>query len=75
MKTRFSFLVCIAAGVALTVAFISLVAAGSNSAWSPTKPYPTHNVYYAGTEELAADEMRVIACGSGHLAAASSGTS
>ena len=33
--------------------------------WSPTKPYPTHEVYYPGTEELGADEIRVIACGSG----------
>ena len=35
------------------------------SAWSPTKPYPTQEVYYPGTEELQPDEMRVIACGSG----------
>ena len=33
--------------------------------WSPTKPYPEHHVYYPGTEELKADEMRVIVCGSG----------
>jgi ribonuclease Z len=33
--------------------------------WSPTKPYPKHDVYYPGTEELKPDEMRVIACGSG----------
>jgi ribonuclease Z len=33
--------------------------------WSPTKPYPTHEVYYPGTEELGPDEIRVIACGSG----------
>jgi ribonuclease Z len=33
--------------------------------WSPTKPSPEHGVYYPGTEELAPDEMRVIACGSG----------
>ena len=26
---------------------------------------PLHDVYYPGTEELAADEMRVIACGTG----------
>jgi len=32
---------------------------------SPTKPNPNRGVYYPGTEELAADEMRVIACGSG----------
>jgi ribonuclease Z len=35
------------------------------SAWSPTKPNPSHTVYFPGTEELAPDEMRVIACGSG----------
>ena len=33
--------------------------------WSPTKRYPTQEVYYPGTEPLAPDEMRVIACGSG----------
>jgi ribonuclease Z len=33
--------------------------------WSPTKPYPEHNVYYPGTEELKSDEMRVIALGTG----------
>jgi hypothetical protein len=32
---------------------------------SPTKPFPNREVYYPGTEELAADEMRVIACGTG----------
>ncbi len=34
-------------------------------AWSRTGPYPAHEVYYPGTETLAADEMRVIACGTG----------
>lgn len=33
--------------------------------WTPTGAYPTQEVYYPGTEDLAADEMRVIACGSG----------
>ena len=33
--------------------------------WSPTEPLPTQSVYYPGTEELGADEMRVIACGTG----------
>ena len=31
------------------------------SEWSPTKPNPTFDVYYPGTEALAPDEMRVIA--------------
>jgi len=32
---------------------------------SPTKPLPTHDVYYPGTEALGPDEMRVTACGTG----------
>ncbi len=35
------------------------------TAWSSTQPYPQHEVYYPGTEALAPDEMRVIACGTG----------
>ena len=34
-------------------------------AWSPTKPYPTRDVYFPGMETLGPDEMRVIACGTG----------
>ena len=33
--------------------------------WSRTQPYPIHDVYYPGTEALAPDEMRVVACGTG----------
>jgi ribonuclease Z len=33
--------------------------------WSRTGPYPNRDVYYPGTETLARDEMRVIACGTG----------
>ena len=32
---------------------------------SPTGTAPDRYVYYPGTEELGADEMRVIACGTG----------
>jgi ribonuclease Z len=39
--------------------------AGEPREWSRTSPYPVHDVYYPGTEALAADEMRVIACGTG----------
>ena len=35
------------------------------SVWSATAPYPHHDVYYPGTEQLQPDEMRVIACGTG----------
>ncbi|MEE9590459.1 MAG: hypothetical protein V3V97_20840, partial [Hyphomicrobiaceae bacterium] len=40
-------------------------ATSSEDKWSPTKPYPKHDVYYPGTGALAPDEMRVISCGSG----------
>jgi ribonuclease Z len=40
-------------------------ATSSSGEWSPTKPNPTFGVYYPGTEALAPDEMRVIACGTG----------
>ena len=43
----------------------SALAQGTPTQWSPTKPSPSHDVYYPGTEELKPDEMRVIACGSG----------
>ena len=33
--------------------------------WSKTGPYPVRDVYYPGTETLAPNEMRVIACGTG----------
>ena len=32
---------------------------------SPTRALPQQDVYYPGTEDLARDEMRVIACGTG----------
>jgi len=33
--------------------------------WTPTGTYPVQEVYYPGTEALAEDEIRVIACGTG----------
>ena len=33
--------------------------------WSRTGPYPRQEAYYPGTESLGANEMRVIACGTG----------
>jgi len=53
------------------VSFISVITFGTVTAgkvpeeWSPTQPYPEHDVYYPGTEALSPDEMRVIACGTG----------
>jgi ribonuclease Z len=40
-------------------------ASGGPSEWSRTQPFPDRDVYYPGTEALASDEMRVVACGTG----------
>ncbi len=53
------------------MSFFSVIAFGMATAeqapkeWSRTQPFPVHDVYYPGTEALAPDEMRVIACGTG----------
>lgn len=74
MKNKFiiPFILGIAVAVMLIVIIPKLYdtkveakTSNSKSNWSPTKPYPEREVYFPGTEELAPDEMRVIACGSG----------
>jgi ribonuclease Z len=37
----------------------------AQAVFSPVKALPELDVYYPGTEDLAPDEMRVIACGTG----------
>jgi ribonuclease Z len=73
-KTLFAFAagILVTASVLVTIADAQLSAAQATTQhesgpveWSPTEPYPEHDVYYPGTEALAADEMRVIACGTG----------
>jgi ribonuclease Z len=44
---------------------IGTTIARSAEQWSPVEPFPSQSVYYPGTEALAPDEMRVIACGTG----------
>ena len=71
-KFIFPFIAGIAIAVMLIVAIPKLYdtkveakTSSSKSNWSPTKPYPVHEVYFPGTEELGPDEIRVMACGSG----------
>ncbi len=69
-KLILTFMTGVAATVGLlaalpTLDFQPVEAKNPKSKWSPTKPNPTFDVYYPGTETLAPDEMRVIACGSG----------
>jgi ribonuclease Z len=66
MKSKFRFLAGMIAGMVLAVGFITLVAAGSVTPKSAaTEALEEQDVYYPGTESLAPDEMRVIACGTG----------
>jgi ribonuclease Z len=44
---------------------IASARAGTTPSISPTQKLPDPNVYYPGTEELEADEMRLISCGTG----------
>jgi ribonuclease Z len=59
-----SLLVGIVIGAALTAGLTVLVAASSMGKISPTESRE-REVYYPNSESLAADEMRVIACGTG----------
>ena len=40
-------------------------AEGASAQVSPTKPSASRDTYYPNTEDLAPDEMRIIACGTG----------
>jgi len=60
------------AGVIATVALLAAVTlsgdlevAQAQAEFSPTKALPEQDVYYPGTEDLAPDEMRVVALGTG----------
>jgi ribonuclease Z len=76
-KTILGFLIGATAMAVLLVTFstndgngVQSVTAAGNAGdapveWSATKPYPQRDVYFPGMETLAADEMRVIACGTG----------
>ena len=65
MKIRFvSTLILTVLGLTINLAF-----AAGGTVTSPTGIAPDRYVYYPGTEELAKDEIRVIACGTGLPAA------
>jgi ribonuclease Z len=56
------------AGASATLVLVLLLGAGGKVK-SPTGTAPDRYVYYPGTEELAKDEIRIIACGTGMPAA------
>jgi ribonuclease Z len=50
-------------GFAVCVTFVVLLGAKHSS--SPVRALSEQNVYYPGSEDLAPDEMRIVACGTG----------
>jgi len=61
--------VCLIAGMGNSMDFVSSAEAAGGKVMSATGTAPERYVYYPGTEELAKDEIRLIACGTGLPAA------
>ena len=52
-------------GIVTGVVCSNLLAPDATAKSSPVKALAEREVYYPGTEDLAPDEMRVVACGTG----------
>jgi ribonuclease Z len=69
--TKFSVVLLLAAAVGYVIGqsspqdALAQEAHGAGAKFSPVKPVSDRDVYYPGSEELAPDEMRVVACGTG----------
>ena len=61
-SNRSTFLVC---SLVVLSFVLSVLTVGATEETSPVKALADRDVYYPGTEDLAPDEMRVIACGTG----------
>ena len=57
--------VAVVIGIVIGAAVNSDATAGVDPMAGATKAIPDREVYYPGTEDLAPDEMRVVACGTG----------
>ncbi len=65
-KKKLSYFATFALGIAFAVFIFTCVATTpSQEGPSPVKALSERDVYYPGTEDLAPDEMRVTACGTG----------
>jgi ribonuclease Z len=69
---KLKLMIAFGAGIVASVAVVALLALNANmpaaqadAKYSPTKALPEHEVYYPGTEDLAPDEMRIVALGTG----------
>ncbi len=62
-KVILSLLTVVAIGIGVVIG--AAVNPGAEAGASPVKALSEREVYYPGTEDLASDEMRVVACGTG----------
>ena len=65
MGRRLMGVVLVTLGIVTGVVCSNLLAPDATAKSSPVKALAEREVYYPGTEDLAADEMRVVACGTG----------
>ena len=64
-KAVISLLTVTVVAVAIGIVIGTAVNPGAEAGASPVKALSEREVYYPGTEDLAPDEMRVVACGTG----------
>jgi ribonuclease Z len=65
MKNKKSFFIGVAVGIVFIIGVFAIPAFAPANDSSPVKSVDNRDVYYPGTEDLAPDEMRVVACGTG----------
>jgi ribonuclease Z len=65
MKSSKSGFLTFLSGAGACLVFIMVLGAANNAPQSPVEQVPNRDVYYPGSEALGADEMRIIACGTG----------
>ena len=65
MKNKSSFFIGVGVGIVFIIAVFAIPAFTPADDSSPIKSVDNRDVYYPGTEDLAPDEMRVVALGTG----------
>jgi ribonuclease Z len=65
MNSKLSLFIGFGLGILFCLVIITLLAFSPPPESSPVKALSEREVYYPGTEDLASDEMRVVALGTG----------
>jgi len=65
MKNKKSFFIGFGVGIVFIISVFAIPALTPADDSSPVKSIDNRDVYYPGTEDLAPDEMRIVACGTG----------